>query len=113
MACSSAMRAKVKDIHPASSSASAMTNTGIADFHLRAFSSISAFSMFTRVVTNCRISSLVSDRMVARDFSVCTFRPPDSQADPYQKAHDPCGHGRLHRVFAHRLVDPKAGAEIT
>src|ERR1700686_380798 len=113
MACSSAMRAKVRDIHPASSSASAMTNTGIADFHLRALSSISAFRMFTRVVTNCRISSLVSDRMVASDLSVCTFCPPDSQGDPHQKSHDPHRRGRLHRVFADSLVGPVAGAEIT
>src|SRR5580765_5376949 len=101
--------ANVNEIHAASNKAREMISTGITYFHVRIFSSISAFRMPTRVVTNCLISSLVSARIVAIDFSVCTSRPPDSQPHAYQKPQRPRGYSRMHRVLVYFFAGLIAG----
>jgi hypothetical protein len=100
------MRAKVRDIHPASSSASAMTDTGIQTSPAGLLVDL-RFSMFTRVVTNCGISSLVSTGWWQVIYQYA-FLPLIPKPTPTRN-HDPHCHG-LPGVFADSLVGPVAGA---
>src|ERR1043166_1025037 len=85
---------------PAQRNARAMSRIGITYFQVLIFSSISAFKIPTRVITNSFISSRVSASNVARDFSVCTVSPPDSQSNADQKSYEPRRQRDLHRIFA-------------
>src|SRR5215467_10470766 len=99
-------------MNPAQSNARAISKMGITYFQVLIFSSISAFRIPTRVMTNSFISSRVSASNVARDFSVCTVGPPDSQSNAGQKSYKARRHGHLHRIFADCLVGAKARAII-
>src|SRR5260370_16010105 len=106
------MRAKGGVIHAADRSAAAIRKSGTTYFHVVIFSSISAFRIPTRVTTNSLSSSLVSASIVARDLSVCTVCPPDSQRHAGQKAHGAGGESNMHRIFTHCMVNAKSRAEI-
>src|ERR1041385_5379605 len=99
-----ATRAYVRVRKPAQSRARAISNTGITYFQVLIFSSISAFKIPTRVMTNSFISSRVSASNVARDFSVCTVSPPDSQRNADQKSYKTRRQRDLHRIFADRQI---------
>src|SRR5579859_2236680 len=98
---------------PAHSNPNAVSISGITYFHVLTFSSSSAFSIPTRVTTNSFNSSRVSASNVARDFSVCTVGPPDSQSDTDQEPGKPRRQRHLHRIFADGLVGAQARAVVS